>query len=364
MSKPMLVTLPVIMLLMDFWPLDRYRQKELEQGLHDLSGRAIGILKEKIPFFAFSLFSAIVTIYAQNKGGAIKSLDVVPIGLRAENALIAYVKYIIKTLWPHDLAVLYPLSPSIPLWQVACSLLVILLLSAATVWAGRRHPYLPVGWFWFLVTLLPVIGIIQVGIQSMADRYSYIPGIGLFIMVAWGVPDMARGLKHRDAILAVLAGVVMTASTVLTWQQLGYWQDNISLYRHTLQITTGNYLINNNLGIALADNGDLDAAIREFQAAIGINPNYANAHYNLGNAFCRTRNMDAAIQEFQEAIRINPNDAMAHINLGAAFASRGNLDAAIQEFQEGLRINPNDLKAQTNLGIAIAQRKMKNQTVK
>jgi len=398
MSKPMLVTLPVIMLLMDFLPLDRYRQKELEQGLHDLSGRAIGILKEKIPFFAFSLFSAIVTIYAQNKGGAIKSLDVVPIGLRAENALIAYVKYIIKTLWPHDLAVLYPLSPSIPLWQVACSLLVILLLSAATVWAGRRHPYLPVGWFWFLVTLLPVIGIIQVGIQSMADRYSYIPGIGLFIMVAWGVPDMARGLKHRDAILAVLAGVVMTASTVLTWQQLGYWQDNISLYRHTLQITTGNYLINNNLGIALADNGDLDAAIREFQAAIGINPNYANAHYNLGNAFCRTRNMDAAIQEFQEAIRINPNnadahynlgaalasqgnldaaiqeyqeairlnpiDAMAHINLGAAFASRGNLDAAIQEFQEGLRINPNDLKAQTNLGIAIAQRKMKNQTVK
>jgi tetratricopeptide (TPR) repeat protein len=212
---------------------------------------------------------------------------------------------------------------------------------------------------------------------------------------------VARGLRNTvTAILAVTCRCRHRPhQPLLTWQQLGYWQDNISLYRHTLQITTGNYLkLITTWESPLSDKGDLDAAIREFQAAIGINPNYANAHYNLGNAFCRTRNMDAAIQEFQEAIRINPNnadahynlgaalasqgnldaaiqeyqeairlnpiDAMAHINLGAAFASRGNLDAAIQEFQEGLRINPNDLKAQTNLGIAIAQRKMKNQTVK
>jgi tetratricopeptide (TPR) repeat protein len=251
-----------------------------------------------------------------------------------------------------------------------------------------------VGWFWFLVSLVPVIGLIQVGIQSMADRYSYIPCIGLFIMIAWGVPDLARGLPNRDGILALLAGVVIITATALTWQQLGYWQDNISLYRHTLQITTGNYLINNNLGIALADRGDLDEAIQEFHASLGINPNYADAHYNLGNAFCKKGNLDAAIQEYRETLRINPNsavahynlgaalaskgimdtaiqeyqmalrinpdDAKAHINLGAALAKKGDLDAAIQEFQEGLRINPDDAKAQTNLGIAIAQKRMKN----
>jgi tetratricopeptide (TPR) repeat protein len=356
MAKPMLVTLPIVMLLMDFWPLRRYWHGGEDQRQRRDSGRLTVFIKEKIPFFIFSLASSVITIYAQNKGGAIKSLDVIPIGLRTENALLAYIKYIAKTLWPRNLAVLYPLSPSIPIWQAISSLLVLLLMSAAVVRARHRRPYLMVGWFWFLVTLVPVIGLIQVGGQSMADRYTYIPVIGLFIMVAWGAADLTRNLQHQKVVLALLAGVVISASAALTWQQLGYWRDNISLFRHTLQVTTGNYLINNNLGIALAEKGDLDAAIREYRTALGINPNYADAHYNLGNAFIKKRNPDAAIQEYQETLLINPNHSGAHYSLGAALANKGNLDAAIQEYRMALRLNPNDAKAHTNLGVALANK--------
>jgi hypothetical protein len=284
MSKPMLVTLPILMLLIDFWPLNRYRHKGQRQGVRQLLCRLIALLKEKFLFLFCSVISAIVTIYVQNISGAIKSFDVMPFGNRVENALVAYVKYIGKTLWPHDLAVLYPIPLNLPLWQAIVSLLILLIISSATILDGRRHPYLIVGWGWFLVTLLPVIGFIQVGTQSMADRYSYIPVIGLFIMATWGVSDLLKGFKHAKYILAIIAGLIIISSAVLTWQQLGYWQDNISLYRHTLQVTTGNDKINTNLGVALAEKGDLNGAIQEFQKALKINPNNKQARYDLGIA--------------------------------------------------------------------------------
>jgi tetratricopeptide (TPR) repeat protein len=389
MSKPMLVTLPLVMLLMDFWPLDRYRREE------GRAGRVKALIKEKIPFLACSFLSGIVTIYAQHKGGAIAGLTVMSFWLRMENALIAYVKYIGKTVWPHDLAVLYPIPVSFPLWQVICSLLVLLFLSAATIRAGRRYPYLPVGWFWFLVTLVPVIGFIQVGMQSMADRYSYIPLIGLFIMTAWGVPDLIKGLHYREGILALLAGAAIIASAAVTWRQLGYWQDNISLFRHTLQVTTDNYLMNNNLGwslaekgdmdaavqqyqealrikpdytlslnnmgLALAGKGDLDAAIREFRKALRSNPDYSDAHYNLGIALAGKGDLDAAIREYREALRLNPDCSDAHYNLGIALAGKGDLDAAIREFREELRLNPDYAKAHDSLDIAFARKRMQEE---
>jgi tetratricopeptide (TPR) repeat protein len=397
MCKPMLVTLPIIMLLMDFWPLDRYRNEELGHGCK-LSGRIKVLFKEKTIFFICSFLSGIVTIYAQHMGTAMSDLNEVPLGLRIANALISYIKYIEKTFWPHNLAVLYPLPSSIPLWQATISLLVLLLLSAAAICTWRRHPYLAVGWFWFLVALVPVIGLIQVGGQSMADRYSYIPLIGLFIMVAWGVPELTKGLQHQKGILALLACMVIIASAALTWQQLGYWRDSISLYKHTLKVTTSNYGIHTNLGlafagkgefgeaiqeyqeairinpndakahyamgIAFANKGELDATIHNFQEAIRINPNDAKVHYALGLAFANKGEFDAAIQDFQEAIRINPNDANVHINLGAAFAGKGDLDAAIQEFQETIRINPDDTKAYTNLEIALVQKRMQDEARK
>jgi hypothetical protein len=225
MSKPMLVTLPVIMLFIDLWPLNRYH-----------AGNVAILIKEKIPFFVCSLCSGLVTIYAQHNSGAVRAPWEFSYRLRFENALIAYVKYIGKTFWPSDLANFYPFPFYIPSWQIVSSLAILLLLSATAIRTACHHSYFTVGWFWFLITLIPVIGIIQVGGQSMADRYSYIPVIGLFIIVAWGVPDLMKGMRFRQAILASLAGVVLSLSILLTWHQLGYWQDNGSNYRHTEQI--------------------------------------------------------------------------------------------------------------------------------
>jgi Tfp pilus assembly protein PilF len=356
MSKPMLVTLPLVMLLIDYWLLYRYRGEEQEQGLRQLFHRSIALVLEKLPFFACSLFSGIITIYAQHVGGATRSLEAIPFMLRIENCLVVYVKYIIKTLWPHDLAVLYPIISSLPLWQVIGSLLVLLFATVITIRFRYRHPYFAVGWFWFLITLLPVIGIIQVGYQSMADRYTYIPVIGLFIMAAWGVPVLTEGFQHRRAIHSVIAGVVIVVSAALTWQQLGHWRDSISLFRHTIQVTSDNYLIHNNLGNALVEKGDFDSAIQQYLVALRINPNDSNTHYNFGVALFRKGYLDAAIQEYKIALRIAPNYFDAHLNMGVALINKGDLDVAIHEFQEALRIRPYHIDAHYNLGITLAKK--------
>jgi len=356
MSKPMLVTLPIVLILIDFWPLGRYKL-ELTQGPRQLIKKAVALAKEKVPFFLCSLMSGIITIYAQHNAGAIQGLLYKPFWLRIENALTAYIKYICKTIWPLDLAVYYPFSLPIPLWHVICSLIILLLLSVVAIRSGRHHPYFAVGWFWFLITLVPVIGLIQVGGQSMADRYSYLPVTGLFIIVAWGVPDLVKGMRNRQSILALLAGVVISISAILTWQQLGYWQDSISLYRHTLKVTTGNYFIHTNLGAALAEKEDLDAAIREYQEALRINSGLAEAHNNLGIAYYIKGDLNAAIREFMYTLFINPNFADTHNKLGVALARKGNLDAALQEFQKELRINPNNQGAEKNLKLALENNK-------
>lgn len=355
MSKPMLVTLPLIMLLLDFWPLDRYRL-EAGQGAHTSFSRIATLIKEKIPFFICSVLSCFITIYAQHKGGAIAGLAAVPFQLRCENALTAYLKYLGKTIWPVDLAIYYPISLSIPLWQVIGSFSILLMISVAAIRSRSGHPYFAVGWFWFMVTLVPVIGLIQVGGQSMADRYSYIPLTGLFIIAAWGVPTLAGNIPYRHVILALLTGIVIITSTALTWKQLGYWRNNISLYQHTLEITTGNYLIHNNLGIALQNEGQLDAAIREYQKALRIFPNYPNAHYNLGMVFQNKGYLDAAISEYRMALWLTPYDVDAHINLGLVFQTRSELDAAIYEYNEALRIDPNHQNARFNLEQALTQK--------
>ncbi len=328
MSKPMLVTLPVVMLLLDFWPLHRF-------GIGQNSSRTsiYSLVKEKIPFFTFSILSSAITIYAQRKGGAMATLEVVPFAIRLQNSLVSYLSYLLNTLWPHDLAVLYPYTLSIPLWQVISSVVVLFLISAAAIWAGRRYPYLPVGWFWFLVTLLPVIGIIQVGFQSMADRYAYIPSVGLFIMIAWGVPALFRTKRsmeridcarqcntqrlktYREFIPALLAAVTILTAIAVTWHQIGYWKNNFSLYQHTLKVTTGNYIINYNLGIAYGRAGDRDAAIKEFQTAIMIKPSESKVRNLLGSTLAEMGDLDGAITEFKKSLSINPKDSDARYSL-------------------------------------------------
>lgn len=353
MSKPMLVTLPVILLLVDFWPLDRYRDAATGKVLRD---RVVALTIEKIPFFACSLIAGIAVISTQHKAGAMSALHARSFPLRLENSLTGYLKYIGKALWPHDLALLYPLGSSYPLWQVTGSLLVLILVSAAVIWVGRRHRYLAVGWFWFLITLAPAIGLIQVGVQSMADRFSYIPLIGLCIMAAWGVPELTRSLKYREGILALAASGVVIVCSVLTWQQLGYWRDNISIYRHTLQITTDNYLIHNNLGLALVSKGDLDGGIQNYQEALRIRPDYTLALNNLGLALFEKGDLDAAIQNYQKALGLEPGFTAAMNNLGRALASKGDLDGAIKKYQEALSIDPNFRGAHNNLGLALTRK--------
>jgi hypothetical protein len=328
MSKPMIVTLPIVMLLVDFWPLGRYQIDEVSPGCRHLLWRITNFVKEKIPFFACSLFSAFVTVYAQEKCSAMMGFTIY---YRIKNVFIAYVEYIFKTLWPHNLAIYYPYSYSIPIWQAMISLLILLLISFAAICTCRQRPYLFVGWLWFLVTLMPVIGLIKVGTQSMADRYTYVPAIGLYIMVAWGVSDLTKGLRHQRAVLGWLACSVITVSTFLTNRQLGFWQNNFSLYRHTLQVTSNNYLIQSNLVFA---------------------------HIDHGIDFAKKGNIDAAIQEFQEALRISPNYIDAHFNLGIALGAKGDFDASIREFKETLHIDPNHVGAQAKLKLALALKQM------
>jgi protein O-mannosyl-transferase len=328
MSKSMVVTLPLILLLMDVWPLGRLRNGRQEPGLRGFLSMTIPLIKEKIPFFAGSLVTGVIAIYAQHRGGATKSLEAVPFLLRLENAVVSYASYLMKTLWPRDLGVFYPMPTSFPLWQVIGSLMTLLLITLVVFRAGRRHPFLVVGWLWFIITLLPVIGLVQVGSQSMADRYTYLPSIGLFIMAAWGIPLLTKSLPQRDGILSTLAAAVIIALAALSSQQLDYWQDSISIFRHTLQVTTGNYLVNDFIGVTLANKGELDAAIREFRVALQINPNDTGIRRNLGFTLAERGDLESAIQEYQIALRISPNDTAVRSLLEDALDQKGANNAA------------------------------------
>lgn len=228
-----------------------------------------------------------------------------------------------------------------------------LLLSIAAIRGWQKAPYIIVGWIWFVVTLLPVIGLVQVGLQSMADRYFYIPLTGLFIMAAWGTADLTKGMRYRQVVLTLFASAVIIMSTLLTWHQLGYWQDNITLFRHTLKVTSGNYLIHNNLGSTFASKGDLDSATQEYIKAIQIQPNFDGGHYSLGFVLSLTGNIDAAIQEYQKVLWINPSFVGVHNKLGRAFVIKGNIVEAINEFQEELRLNTGDVDNHISLGVAL-----------
>jgi tetratricopeptide (TPR) repeat protein len=364
MSKPMLVTLPMVMLVLDFWPLGRFQCDRQESGFRQSLLKLLPLLKEKIPFLLCSLLSATITIYAQARGGALANISALPFGLRCENALIASVRYIGATFWPHNLAVYYPFPATIPFWQVISSLLVLLLVSAATIRLWKNRPYLATGWFWFLITLAPVIGLVQVGAQSMADRYTYLPLTGLFIMVAWGVRDATRGMRYRRSILALAACAILMTSIFLTKQQLGYWQDSATLLRHTLDVTSDNAMANYYLGIALHAEGKPAVAIPYYREALLINPAHANAHNMLGIALQACGDGDAALHEFRAALRINSGNTVTHNNLGRALQAKGDLDAALGEFEEALRINPRDPQAHVNRGVVCESRGMFDEAIR
>jgi tetratricopeptide (TPR) repeat protein len=355
MAKPMLVTLPFVLLLLDYWPLGRF-QIELSGGLIShlkkpqqrlVSLRLVG---EKMPLIVIAGALSVLAFLAQQSGGAIGSLDKYPISMRIANALVSYASYIGKMIWPQHLALPYPHPGIVPLWQAAGAGLFLLSASVLVVRWARKHPYLIVGWFWYLGTLVPVSGLVQVGSHAMADRYTYVPLIGLFIMVAWGVSDLVPKWRHRNLVMTISTGFVLSALMVTSWLQVGRWKNSVTLFTHTLKVTSHNVKAHNNLGTALLDQGRLAEAAAHFSEALRINPYNAALRYNLGLALLRQENLQEAVARFSEALRMNPNLMAAHRDLGTALLRQGKPDQAIVHYSEALRIEPDSAPVHHNLG--------------
>jgi len=350
MAKPMLVTLPCVLLLMDYWPLGRFRRGA---GRESSIRRAV---LEKIPLFALAAVSSGITLYAQQQGEAVMSLERMPVTFRIVNALVGWVSYIGKMCWPHDQAIIYPLDPAMPAWWgIAAGVG----LTAVTFLAWRdaeRRPYLIVGWLWFIGTLVPVIGLVQVGSQALADRYSYIPFVGLFIMAAYGVPDLVERWRLPRHVLTGGAFIILAVCALATRHQLGYWRDSYTLFRHAVSVTGDNYLAQNELGVALAKQGNYDEAFLHFQESIRISPTYVNPYYNWGVALMELGRPGEAIGLLGEAVRLKPDFIGAYNNLGVALFKTGRVDEAIRSFSEALRLDPGNANARENLATCLQMR--------
>jgi protein O-mannosyl-transferase len=347
LAKPMLVTVPFVLLLLDFWPLGR-----MESPPRIRFGR---LVIEKIPLLLLAVGSCVMTIVAQR--GAIRPLELVPLSWRIGNALVSYVSYLWKFVCPMDLVALYPHpGDSMPAWQVATALLVLLGISLAALAMRRQYPYWLVGWLWYVGMLVPVIGLVQVGPQAMADRYTYLPQIGLSVALAWGVADVTRFWPNRRWLLSVSSLLVVAILMGCAWRQTDYWRSRESLWTHTLACYPNNAVAHNNLGEDLDDHGRTDEAIAHLRQAVEIDPNYARAHNSLGATLAKRDLIDEAMVHFRKAIDIAPDFGKAHSNLGAALAKRGQTDEAIVHFRKAVDIDPDLARAHGNLGLALTER--------
>ena len=380
LSKPMLVTLPFVLLLLDYWPLKRFwtaRSVRLAtpSTINHQPSTFYRLILEKTPLFALSAASSAITFIVQQRSGAVAALDRLPVGTRVANAVVSYVRYIGKAIWPDNLSVFYPYGvDAIPMWQIVGAGLLLACVTVLVILFGRRRPYLPVGWLWYLVTLVPVIGLVQVGIQAMADRYTYVPLIGLFIVVAWGVPDLiipqpdsAKGSNQRTRrkaqpgtvatstakVLGSVAVLVILVLIVCTRMQVGYWLDSITLFEHAAACTSRNYLAHHNLGVALARQGRLDEAIAHYRDALRIQPTYADARYNLANALSRQGKLDEAVVNYVEALRLDPKHVQAHSNLASVLVRQGKMEEAVAYYRAAVRLKPKSAKAESKLGSAL-----------
>lgn len=315
MAKPMLVTLPFVLLLLDYWPLGRFQFGQSSDDSNSQSHESINfsnqrslifrLVLEKAPFFALAAVSGVVTFLVQQGGGAVCSLDVLTLDIRVANAMVSYVSYMEKMIWPHHLAVFYPHpGSSLPMWQAAGAGLLLLSVSGLVVRAARRYPYLLTGWLWYLGTLVPVIGLVQVGGHAMSDRYTYVPLIGLFIIMAWSVPDLLSRWRYRNIGLALAAGALLSAFMICTTVQVRHWQNSVALFEHTLDVTANNWLAHNNMGIALARRGKFDEAIAHYSETLRIKPNYARAYNNRGIVLAVQGKTAQAIAHFREALTL------------------------------------------------------------
>jgi tetratricopeptide (TPR) repeat protein len=398
MAKPMLVTLPFVLLLLDYWPLDRFRAAEGQA----LRKRALYLVVEKVPFFILSGLICVITVIAQRAGGSVIIFgDRLSLWTRFSNAIISYAAYMGKMLWPSRLAILYPYPKAAAAATVVLYLSILILLSIVFLYSSRRYGFLIVGWLWYIVTLVPVIGIVQSGGQSMADRYTYIPLTGLFIIIAWSIREFTNRHPAIKILPAAAAGIILTALSLCSAVQLTYWRDSYSLFKHTIRVTNNNYVIlnslgnlfreagkydeaighykeslriepdyygaYNNLGLALQEKGETEEAVSCFEKAIELTkdrilkPNrragFAEAHYNLANLLRQQGHNEQAIEHFRTFLRIRPDDAQMHFNFGSLMQKEGKTDFAIESFRRALEIAPGFEKARIELNAALEDQK-------
>ncbi len=402
-SKPMLVTLPFTLLLLDYWPLGRLQSVgRSEGGYKRRKGHAkkaknkeqsfLRLVLEKVPLFILSAASCIVTLWVQ------QSVQVPARALRIENrvsnAMVSYIVYLYKMVWPARLAAFYPYAKTWPLWQAAGAGLLLLAITVLMIWLCRRG-YTVVGWLWYVGTLVPVVGLVQVGLQSHADRYTYVPLIGIFIVIAWGAADIIGNISYRKVAAAVSAVVILAALAVCTWIQAGYWRNNIALYEHALKVTANNHVAHNNLGVVLRDQGKTAKALEHFKAAVKIFPMYIDAvanlaagfidegkpeeaisycteflqkargncllHNNLGNALKNVGRINEAIEHYRKALEFNKNAWQVHYNLGVILATTGKIDKAITHYRTASKLNPNHPALREGLETALALKRRLNE---
>jgi protein O-mannosyl-transferase len=355
LSKAMLVTFPFVLLLLDYWPLKRFAFAPIN-GAGQIEERTVAkmsrLILEKLPLVLLAIAASVATILAQEP--ALKAAQDLPLSWRVENALLNIWVYLRQMVWPSHLAVFYPHPRgTIPLWLVSASAVALLALTATVVSVRKRYPYLVTGWFWYLGMLVPVLGLVQVGWQAHADRYTYLPQIGIYLMISWGVADLTAGWRRRQLILGAAATLLIAGLMMLAARQVEHWSSSVKLWQHTLAVTTGNDVAERGLGTALIKLGQVDEAIAHDRAALRIRPGDTNGLTNLANALLKKGDLAEAIEHFREAVRLRPNDNMVRRNLGKALFRNGAIDQSIAEFREALRIGPTDSDAAYSLGNAL-----------
>lgn len=361
MAKPMLVTWPFVLLLLDYWPLGRYQWRPAT-ATAGFFRALVPLVREKLPLFCLVAASMVITFIAQSQGGAVRTIIDVPVSLRLANAIVSYAKYLVLTVWPSDLAVYYPFSRTgVPVWQLACAIVLLAVISVFAVRQARERPYLLIGWLWFIGTLLPVIGLVQVGGAAMADRYYYIPSIGLFVALVFGLWDLSCAFRIHRGVMGTLTIAALSILTCLTAVQIGRWRNNATLFEYTLSLTPDNRMIENNVGTILGESGRYDEAAAHFAKALRTQPDFlevisdADIRGNLGLLLARQGKLPEAVEQLKEALRLNPNSADAHNNLGVVLLRSGKAEESIPHFSAALQLKPEWALARDNLKRAQSQ---------
>ncbi len=366
MAKPMLVTLPFVLLLLDYWPLGRFARPDADTLTLSDTDRPeeevrvhrspFFLLLEKVPLLILAFGAGLMAVYAEGEVGAMVSLGSLPLGTRLANALVSYGDYLVKMVWPFDLAVFYPHPGHPPMLKIILAAALLCSLTFLALKWAKSRPYLVMGWLWYAGTLLPVSGIVQVGSHGMADRYTYLPLLGIFIILSWGIPELLPRQRRTDLLLGLLAGSSLLFLMFLAAKQTAYWQNSETLFRHSLAVTSRNYLIHNNFGAVLMSKGDLEGAMAHYIKALAFKPGYAVTHNNLGNAFVVKGDHARARQHFQEALRIKPDYGRAHRNFGDLLMRMGATDEALVHYRRALFLLADDPELHNNIGVALASK--------